>query len=178
MLPLKIQSDHLPVRTLAESALDNATEGCVMEAFAAMEAVHQGQHASTPRLRAHFAAVAEDELDHAALSLACHEYFMARLSPVVAADIDAAREATRARLLRALPNNDVESRGTHVESRGTHVGAESPRAKGGPELTEGSARAQGRLEHRVEALGYIWPAVHRSITNSSAASGSRFVNVA
>lgn len=74
-------TDELPVRDLEAVALENAVEGCVLEAYAAMVAQHQALRATDPRVRRHFATIADDELGHAALARACHGFFLDRLDP-------------------------------------------------------------------------------------------------
>jgi hypothetical protein len=57
-----------PPRSLAAMALENASEGCVGETFAAALALWQAQAASDPATRAALAAIAADELTHAQLA--------------------------------------------------------------------------------------------------------------
>ena len=91
-----IASDALPVRSLLELAIDNAREGCVGESYAALAAVVQAQTAGSAELRAHFAAIATDELAHAALSHAIAEWIDAELTGEQRAIVTAARtDATR-----------------------------------------------------------------------------------
>jgi hypothetical protein len=88
---VEIATDELPARSLAELAIDNAREGCVGEAFAALCAVVQAQAAATPALREHFAAIASDELGHAALAHAIAAWLDAKLDATDRARVAAAR---------------------------------------------------------------------------------------
>jgi hypothetical protein len=80
-------------REMIELARENAVEGCVRETYGALVAAHQAQFATQADLRLAFAAIADDEASHAALSWDLHTYFCAILGPVVAAELDASREA-------------------------------------------------------------------------------------
>lgn len=70
------------LRDLPTLALDNATEGCVREAWAAACAQHQGEAAPDPVLAAALRAIARDEHRHAALSRALDGWLRSRLGPV------------------------------------------------------------------------------------------------
>jgi len=64
--PVRLAKGDAP--STFELALENAVEGCVHETLGVAYLEHQRMHASDPELRAHAAAIYEDELDHAALS--------------------------------------------------------------------------------------------------------------
>src|SRR5262249_20637467 len=66
-------------RDRAALALDNAVEGCVREAFAAVCAYHQAAAAPDPSLRDAFAAIAADETAHAALAFAIDAWLAPQL---------------------------------------------------------------------------------------------------
>ncbi len=68
------------VRSLGEVALDNAAEGCGRELMGAMINRHQATAATDPRIRAAFAAVADDEERHAQFSNALAAHLMPQLS--------------------------------------------------------------------------------------------------
>ena len=57
-----------PPRSLFALACDNAVEGCVREAFGALEALWQSHTARDPALRRAMAEIAEDEARHAELA--------------------------------------------------------------------------------------------------------------
>lgn len=75
-----IAEDDLPIRPLAECALENAVEGCLLESFAAALAAHQALHARSGALRSCFVHIGEDEIRHAALAHAARDFFDAQLS--------------------------------------------------------------------------------------------------
>jgi hypothetical protein len=86
-------------RDLLAMALENATEGCVSETFAAGIALHQAATASDPAVRAIMAAIAEDELGHAQLAWDVHAWLAERLDSAGAAAITRARAEAAAALL-------------------------------------------------------------------------------
>ena len=105
-VPLAIACDDLPVRSLIDIAIDNAREGCIGESYSALVNVVQAQHATDARLRDHFAAIAADELTHAALAHAIAEWLDGVLSPDERAQVRAARDAAVGELAATL---DVQS---------------------------------------------------------------------
>ncbi|MBL0219138.1 MAG: ferritin-like domain-containing protein [Myxococcales bacterium] len=105
----EIAQDQLPVRSLVELAIDNAREGCIGEAYAALVATVQARTAADATLRAHFAAIAADELAHAALAHAIAEWIDAALSPVQRDRVAEARVAAITELARSLDAPNVEA---------------------------------------------------------------------
>ncbi|MFT3772934.1 MAG: hypothetical protein QM820_46710 [Minicystis sp.] len=81
-----------PERSITALAIENAVEGIVRETFGAAVALHQAQHAEDPAVRAAFAAIAEDECAHAALSFRVAAFLDARLD---ADDKDRIEQAKR-----------------------------------------------------------------------------------
>lgn len=77
-----------------ELALENAVEGCVHETLGVAYLEHQRLHASDPELRAHAAAIYDDELDHAALSWDLVAFFDRHLDDTERAELR--RAANRA----------------------------------------------------------------------------------
>jgi len=75
--------------SLEELAISNAKEGCVREAYGALEAAHQAMHAGDPEARAVFASIARDEARHALLSQDIDAWLRGRVDP---ARVDAARD--------------------------------------------------------------------------------------
>lgn len=66
--------------SLFELALENATEGCVRETFGALVTLHQAANAESRELREAFAAIADDEAKHAALSWELKTWFDTQLT--------------------------------------------------------------------------------------------------
>jgi hypothetical protein len=96
-------------RSLFELALENAVEGCVREAFGALVATHQAEHAGDERLRSMFAAIAKDETEHAALSFDIAEWIEPLLSDTERAEVERARGQAFAELeesLRSEPSSE------------------------------------------------------------------------
>ena len=83
-------------------AVENATEGCVRETYGALVAMHQGLHAAEPAVRAAFASVADDEIDHAALSWELTAWLEARMPSEARAHVVASRAAAQRELRRSL----------------------------------------------------------------------------
>jgi len=84
--------------TRLEVAIDNATEGCVYEAWAALRASWTGNHARDPELRRLYAKIAVDEAEHAQLAWDLHRWLIAGLSPLMRARVEQAMREAIARL--------------------------------------------------------------------------------
>jgi hypothetical protein len=76
--PVSAEPD--PDQGLFEVALHNAVEGCVHEAFAAIVALHQAEHAEDPVLREVYAEIAREELEHGQLAWDLHAWLLRQLS--------------------------------------------------------------------------------------------------
>lgn len=83
-------------RTLRALALENAVEGCTREAFGAVIAGYQAAAAAAPAVRAALATIADEEMGHAELSWAIHDWALTALAPADAAAVEAARRAALA----------------------------------------------------------------------------------
>jgi hypothetical protein len=79
-------------RTLEEFARENAIEGCVREAYGALMAAWQGQHAQDPAIRRAMTRIGEDEFRHANLALGTATWADGLLSRASRARIGVARE--------------------------------------------------------------------------------------
>lgn len=77
-------------RSLFELALENATEGCSKETFAALIALHQAEHAQERGIADCMRHIAEDEMRHGQLAWDLHAWFLARLSREEAEQINQA----------------------------------------------------------------------------------------
>jgi len=127
----EIAHDDLPIRSLLELAIDNAREGCVGETYSALANVVQARDAATPELRAHFAAIAPDEIDHAALAYAIAEWIADRLNDEERGEVRDAIENAVGDLARTCRFPSTEA----VRSLGV------PRGDGASGLFECVARA-------------------------------------
>lgn len=97
-----------PLRTLEEVAAENATEGCVREAFGALVGLYQSVHAKAPDVRATMDMIAEDEVSHAAFSFSLHQHFGARMDDESRQRVEQQREQALAQLLhRAFTFQDA-----------------------------------------------------------------------
>lgn len=76
-----VEVPDFQLRTLFEIALENAVEGCVNETFAAACGLWQHQQAGFEVFRQVIGHIAEEEVGHAALSWAIHEWAMPQLTP-------------------------------------------------------------------------------------------------
>lgn len=81
------------LRSLFEIALENAVEGCVNETFAAACGLWQHEQAGLEVFRAVIGHIAEEEIGHAALSWAIHEWVMPQLTASQQAHIRQAQAA-------------------------------------------------------------------------------------
>ncbi len=66
--------------TLAEIAIDNAREGCVLETWAALRAAWIAEHAEDPEIRRVYSELAADEAEHAQLSWDLHAWLKGQIS--------------------------------------------------------------------------------------------------
>ena len=87
-------------RSIEEIAIENATEGCVRETFAAVVAHWQALHARDPIVRAAYARIARDETRHAELAHDAARFFDALLDDDARSRVARAREAALADLSR------------------------------------------------------------------------------
>lgn len=87
-------------RSIESIAIENATEGCVRETFAALVAHWQARHARDPIVRAAYARIARDETRHAELAHDAARFFDAMLDGDARARVARARDAALANLAR------------------------------------------------------------------------------
>ncbi len=95
--PPRVATPPLTVRDLESIARENAVEGCVGETYGALYAAWQAAHEPVGDVAVAMAAIAPDELRHAALGWAVAEWLDTRLTPeqrerVRRARADAARD--------------------------------------------------------------------------------------
>lgn len=102
---IEVADDPLP--SLFQLALHNVREGCVGEAFAAVEAAWQAEHAPDALTRETYAQIARDEAEHALLSMDIDAWARPRLDEAERAALDEAR-AERLAALR----DELAERGT------------------------------------------------------------------
>jgi hypothetical protein len=88
-------------RSLTSIAIENATEGCVGETWAALVAMWQAQRATDPDIQAAFAAIAGDELRHAELSWELDSWLREQLPAAAQRRVHRARQ----RAIEALGQN-------------------------------------------------------------------------
>lgn len=97
--------------TLAEIAIDNAREGCVLETWAALRAAWIAEHGEDPELRRVYAELAADEAEHAQLSWDLHQWLKGQISQEMS---DAAESLLQASLetlpALALAQSEVSPR--------------------------------------------------------------------
>jgi len=79
-------------RSLEALAIENAAEGCVRETWGAVIALWQAQRSPDPEVRATFAAIAKDEIRHAALAWEVDAWVQPLLDDAGRARVLAARE--------------------------------------------------------------------------------------
>jgi len=82
-----------------EIAVFNAMSGCVAESYAALVALWQSEHALDPKLRAVYAQIAQDELQHAQLSWDIYAWLKTTVGEAIQCEVDAALQSA----LDALP---------------------------------------------------------------------------
>lgn len=89
------------VRPLIELALENATSGCVLETYGAVEAAWQAAHATDPKVRTAMQALAPDEARHAALAWKVEAWAQRQLSAPERRELIRARKAAVTALVDA-----------------------------------------------------------------------------
>lgn len=97
--PPAVALDPVAPRDPLAIALDNAVEGCVLEAFAALTCAYQAARAEDRAVADALAAIADDEAGHGDLAWAIARWLEPRLPPAARAEVVAARAAA----LAALP---------------------------------------------------------------------------
>ena len=97
------------VRSLETIALENAVEGAARETWGAVVVAHQAERASTPELRAIFAAIASEEASHAELAADVASWLAPRLSAPARARVASAYGATVDALERAASRPIAEA---------------------------------------------------------------------
>lgn len=88
-------------RSLEAVAIENVTEGCVAETYAAVVALWQAQTATDPAVRAAMATVAADEGRHAALAWDVDAWARTELRDTASVDLSALRARAGEALARA-----------------------------------------------------------------------------
>ena len=105
-------------RSIEAIAIENATEGCVRETFAAIVAHYQALHARDPVVRAAYARIARDETRHAELAYDAARFFDSILDEAARARVARARDAALAELAREatdVPNALVQLAGFPIK---------------------------------------------------------------
>lgn len=97
------------VRLLTAIALENAREGCVLEAYAALETLHQARYAASEQVRAELQSVAHDELAHAQLAFDLQAWLQQELTPDEREACDRLLDTTLAELDRQPPASPRDS---------------------------------------------------------------------
>ncbi len=78
-ISVDFEIDRYAVRTLLEIGIENAIEGCVGESFAALENLYQSECAQEMKIRVLHQQIVEDEIAHAELSWAIHDWILKQL---------------------------------------------------------------------------------------------------
>lgn len=89
-------------RSLEAIALENAVEGCVNEAYAALLATWQGEHARDPSVRAAMSKIAEDERRHAELAYSVAEWVDTKLDEDTRRRVDDAIDRAACALVHGI----------------------------------------------------------------------------
>lgn len=89
-------------RSVEEIALENAVEGCVNEAYAALLVAWQGEHAVDPHVSSAMLAIADDERRHAELARSVATWLDTKLDEASRRRIDEAVEQAACQLVRGI----------------------------------------------------------------------------
>jgi hypothetical protein len=95
-------------RSIYAFAFENAVEGCVRETWGALLARYQSERASDEVLRGAFALIARDEMRHAELAWAAHEWLSTKLSAVARQEM---RDAMASAVLDVLDESEDDGLG-------------------------------------------------------------------
>lgn len=98
-------------RSRESLAIENASEGCIREAFGVLLGTWQALHAPTAELRAFFGKLAEDEARHAALAWRIDAWARSGLDAGANARIDRARDATLDAVAASLVDPPIDGLG-------------------------------------------------------------------
>jgi hypothetical protein len=106
--PRAIAKAALPVRSLAEIAVENAAEGCVRESLGALVAEWQARFAADARVRAAMKRIATDEREHAELAWDVARFLGLRvdLRDAIAA-LDVSEPDREVAAIAGLPSSEV-----------------------------------------------------------------------
>lgn len=94
-----------------EVAMDNAIEGCGREAYGAIGAAYQAQHAASREVRRVYARIAADEARHALLSFAANDWLRSQLSVPACRRVDEARHESLASLAAGVEQEPDQTLG-------------------------------------------------------------------
>lgn len=100
--PGVVSAERPGQRSLLQLALENAREGAVRELYGATVAAWQAQHARDLRVREAFAAIAEDEAEHAALAFDIDAWFATELDASERAEVAAEKRRSWRQLREQL----------------------------------------------------------------------------
>lgn len=100
--PIAARVEPRPLRPLESIALENAVEGCVREAFGALVACYQAEHAADPVIADAMRTIAADETRHAALAFRVDAWARRRLGADARARVATAQAAAIATLRAEL----------------------------------------------------------------------------
>jgi hypothetical protein len=89
-------------RSLRAMAIENGVEGCVREAFGALAATYQAEHAGDPRVRRVMKKIAADETSHAALAFRVAAWIEGRLDAAAARSMRTSMRKAGEALLREV----------------------------------------------------------------------------
>jgi hypothetical protein len=106
--PRAIAEAALPVRSLAEIAVENAAEGCVRESLGALVAEWQARFAADARVRSAMKRIAADEREHAELAWDVARFIGLRvdLRDAIAA-LDVSEPDREVAAIAGLPSSEV-----------------------------------------------------------------------
>jgi hypothetical protein len=148
---LAVEVEPLRDRTLLEVALENAVEGVVRETWGALSGAWQARHATDEAARRVFESVAEDEAEHAELSLALDDWFATRLNEEELALVEAAKRRALVELRAELGASEPDARLVNIAGVPDRARALDLLARLEADLFSGD-RELGVERRRVEAV--------------------------
>jgi hypothetical protein len=115
-----VQAEPYTSRSAMDVALENATEGCVREAYGVVDAAYRALHAPTQALRDLYDTIANDEARHAQLSWDIAHWLEPQLTKAQRQTLATARQRAHMELCEQLLSSQ---RASQVQ----HLGAPTPR---------------------------------------------------
>jgi len=92
--------ESAPLRNLESIAIDNMSEGCIGESWGALIGLYQAENAKDPVIAETMHQIALEEVEHASLSWAIHDWIMPKLSVQASERVRVAQKSSLEKLIK------------------------------------------------------------------------------